>query len=98
MKFVISFITLASMATTTIGAPIQIFYEKEPERAQIVKDIFSNDYQIPEDLIALIKVVKCDDLVEKGKLDLCLNNNGDLLVVSVDRGFISESLKIFRAP
>ncbi len=97
MKFVISFILLGAMAEA-YAAPIQVFYEEEPTRAQMVKDIFTGVYQIPEDLIDLKKTANCDVLKEKGKLDLCLNNNGDLLVVSVDRGFISESLKIFQAP
>ncbi len=98
MKFIINFIALAGISANVMAAPIQVFYEEEPSRAQIVKDIFTEGYQIPEDLIVLKKVAKCDELDERGKLDLCLNNNGDLLIVSVDRGFISESLKIFQAP
>jgi DNA/RNA endonuclease YhcR with UshA esterase domain len=98
MKFVIKFFTLACLSTHALAGPIQVFYEDEPSRAQMVKDIFTQSYQIPEDLIVLMEVKKCTDLMAKGKLDLCLNNNGDLLVVSVDRGFISESLKIFQAP
>jgi len=97
MKFVISFIWLCSVVSA-FAAPIQVFYEEEPSRAQMVKDIFTGVYHIPEDLIDLKKIANCDVLKEKGKLDLCLNNNGDLLVVSVDRGFVSESLKIFQAP
>lgn len=98
MKFVISFIAMVFTAVNAMAAPIQIFYEQEPVRAEWVKDIFVETYQIPEDLIALKAVGNCDELRERGKLDLCLNNNGDLLIVSVDRGFISESLKIFQAP
>jgi hypothetical protein len=98
MKFVISFIALACFAYSAMAAPIHVFYEEEPSRAQIVKGIFIESYQIPEDLIDLKRITNCDELNEKGKLDLCLNNNGDLLIVSVDRGFISESLKIFQAP
>ena len=98
MKFVINFFALAGLSTHALAIPIHVFYEEEPTRAQMVKDIFTQSYQIPEDLIVLKEVKKCTDLEVKGKLDLCLNNNGDLLVVSVDRGFISESLKIFQAP
>lgn len=100
MKSVINFLAIALVfaAANAMAAPIQIFYEQDPMNAQTVKEIFVEGYQIPEDLIALIKIPKCDVLDEKGKLDLCLNNNGDLLIVSVDRGFISESLKIFQAP
>ncbi len=94
MKYVISFfITMNVMAS-----PIHVYHEMELTRAQSVKDIFTSEYQVPDDLIALKEVPACDELKVKGKLDLCLKKNGDLLVVSVDRGFINESLKIFRAP
>jgi hypothetical protein len=98
MKFVISFIALVTIASNAMATPIKVFYEEEPSRAQIVKDIFIGTYQIPEDLISLGEVTNCDELDERGKLDLCLKKNGDLLIVSVDRSFVSESLKIFQAP
>ena len=94
MKFVISFFICLSAH----ASPIQVFYEEESYRAQTVKDIFTGTYQIPEELIAMKSVVNCDELRMRGKLDLCLKNNGDLIVVSVDKSFVSESLKIFHAP
>lgn len=96
MKFVTSlalFLTLPVLAS-----PIRIFHEKEDGRARIVKEIFLQQYFIPEELIAMKEISDCEGLKGQGKLDLCLKNNGDLLVVSVDRGFIYESLKIFQAP
>ena len=102
MKFIINLIAPAIVLIlameTCEAAPIQIFYEHDSLNAQEVKTIFTAKYHIPEDLIALRPVGKCDGLNVRGKLDVCLNNNGDLIVVSVDRGFISESLKIFQAP
>lgn len=80
------------------AAPIRIFHEGNIEKAHTVKNIFSQNYQIPEELIVLKLVSNCGDLKGKGKLDVCLNNNGDLIIVSVDRGFVNESLKIFWAP
>jgi hypothetical protein len=97
MKFVISLL-LILLATPSWADPIHIYYENRPSRALLVKNIFMDTYQIPESLIDLREVKKCQELNGGGKLDLCLNNNGDLLVVSVDRRFISESLKIFQAP
>jgi len=96
MKFVTS---LALLLTFNASAsPIKIYYEEDSTRAGWVKDIFKETYSIPEDLISLSKVTNCGVLKGRGKLDLCLKNNGDLLVVSVDRGFVNDSLKIFKAP
>ena len=62
------------------------------------KDILMTDYLIPEELITFKITRNCEELKGVGKLDLCLKNNGDLLMVSVDREFINESLKVFQAP
>ncbi len=94
MKYAISFF----LTMNVFAAPIQVFYEEEPSRAHIVRDILLNQYSIPEDLIAIKEIGVCENLKERGKFDLCLKNNGDLIVVSVDRGFVNESLKIFQAP
>ncbi|MFL5784872.1 MAG: hypothetical protein ACJ76H_09705 [Bacteriovoracaceae bacterium] len=96
MKFAISFLCLLTFAAE--ASPIRIFHEKKEEHAQVVREIFLQQYSIPEELIAMTEVQNCEELKGRGKLDLCLKNNGDLLVVSVDRGFINESLKIFQAP
>ena len=96
MKFVISFLCLLTFAAE--ASPIRIFHEKKEEHAQAVREIFLRDYSIPEELIAMAEVTSCEEVRVRGKLDLCLKNNGDLLVVSADRGFINESLKIFQAP
>ena len=97
MKFAISLLLVLS-SLSALGSPIQIYYESDPLKAEEVKNIFTNSYKIPDELIELSETMKCDELRGRGKLNLCINNNGDLIVVSVDRGFISESLKIFRAP
>lgn len=94
MKFVISFI----FCLNAWAAPIQVYHEDAADEARVVKQIFIGNYQIPEELIALQITKNCEDLKGGGKLDLCLKNNGDLLVVSVDKSFVSESLKIFQAP
>lgn len=94
MKYVISlFLSLSLHAS-----PIYLFHEDNLADAQIYKEIMIRDYYIPEELISLMKSQNCEDQKSVGKLDLCLKNNGDLYVVSVDRGFINESLKIFQAP
>jgi len=94
MKYVISFLFCVSV----YGAPIQIFHESSAERAEMVKQIFMGQYKIPEDLIEKKETARCEEIKRLEKLSLCLKNNGDLLVVSVDKRFVSESLKIFYAP
>lgn len=94
MKFVISLFISFSVA----ASPIHLFHEGQREDANIYRDILVNEYQIPEELIQIRKTMKCESVKALGKLDLCLKNNGDLYMVSVDREFINESLKVFQAP
>jgi hypothetical protein len=96
MKFIIS-LSLLFLSLRMNANPIHVFHESKPDEAVIVRDIFRDQYAIPEDLIGLESVMNCEGLKKKGKLDLCLKNNGDLIVVSVDKNFISESLKVFWA-
>jgi hypothetical protein len=94
MKFFVSMlISLNAFAT-----PIQIFHENNSLEANMFKDIMMLDYGIPEDLIIIKRANTCEDTKEEGKLGICIKNNGDLLLVSVDRGFVEESLKVFQAP
>lgn len=94
MKFVISFI----FTSNVVAAPITIYHEMTAKKALVVQEIFMSNYKIPHELISIRNIEKCSDIKNSGKIDLCLKNNGDLLVVSVDRRFINESLKIFQAP
>ena len=94
MKFVISFLFCVS----AYASPIQVYFEADSIEAKMLKDILMTDYQIPEELISMKKIKECEGIKTNGKLELCLKNNGDLLVVSVDRHFINESLKVFQAP
>jgi hypothetical protein len=96
MKSVISLLLLFPLSVS--ASPIHLFYEGDVADAKMYQDILIKDYQIPEDLILMRKTSQCEGLRSKGKLDLCLKNNGDLLMVSVDREFINESLKVFQAP
>jgi hypothetical protein len=94
MKFFTSLILSTSLLQ---AAPIQIYFEENSMDAIMIKSILIADYSIPEDLIELSEAGECGRVKQKGKLSLCLKNNGDLLVVSVDRNFINESLSVFRA-
>jgi hypothetical protein len=94
MKFAISLL----FSFTTIASPINLYYEDKEQDAEIYKNIMVKNHNIPEDLIELKKESRCEEIKKRGKLDLCLKNNGDLYVVSVDRQFLDESLKVFQAP
>lgn len=94
MKFVISLL----FSMNAYASPIHVFYEGQDEDARIYREILVKEYMIPEDLIKVRSTKTCEGMKPEGKLDLCLKNNGDLYMVSVDREFINESLKVFRAP
>lgn len=94
MKFVISFL----FSISAFASPINVFHEGDNQEAIMYRDILVADFKIPEDLIVIKPIKKCEALKGEGKLDFCLKNNGDLLMVSVDRDFINESLKVFQAP
>ena len=96
MKFAIS-LWFLFFSQGNWASPIRVFHEGKPDEAGIVRDIFKDQYAIPEDLIDLRRVMSCEGLKKRGKLDLCLKNNGDLIVVSVDKNFVNESLKVFWA-
>lgn len=94
MKFLISLLFCQSAT----AALVNVFHENRDKEASIYREILNRDYMIPEDLMSTKAVKNCENLKAEGKLDLCLKNNGDLLLVSVDRTFLDESLKVFRAP
>ena len=93
MKYVISFLFCTSLQAATIN----LFHEGNSIEANMLRDILISDYKIPDELIGVKQTELCEDLQKKGKLNLCLKNNGDLIVVSVDRRFVNESLKAFQA-
>jgi hypothetical protein len=97
MKFIIS-LALILISLEVKAEPIKIFYENEADKAEIVRSIFVHNYHIPSELFTLSKTIDCSKTSGNKKLDLCLKDNGDLVVVSVDRRFISDTLKIFQAP
>jgi hypothetical protein len=96
MKFVISLFILLPLKVS--ASPIHVYHEAISDEAGRYRDLLTSEYKIPEDLILMKTIKTCEGLKGEGKLDLCLKNNGDLLVVSVDRSFVNESLKVFRAP
>jgi hypothetical protein len=97
MRFAISLVALF-ISIDLRADPIHIYYETDSNFAHEIKDIFTREYSLPEEIITLKKINFCKEIREKSKLDICLNENGDLQVVSVDQRFISESLKVFKAP
>jgi hypothetical protein len=94
MKFAISFF----FSISAFATPINVLHENIEEDANIYKTILEKDYSVPSELIQIKQTRNCEEVKKKGKLDMCLKNNGDLVVVSVDREFINDSLKVFQAP
>jgi hypothetical protein len=93
------FISLLLVSLNAGAVPIRLFHERNQAKEVIhIKNVLTRQYQVPEELIVIRKTDECSSLRKGGRFDLCLNNNGDLLIVSVDRRFIEESLKIFQAP
>jgi hypothetical protein len=95
MKSVISLFFMVSYA---FASPINLYYESDPDEAEIYKAAMIRIHMIPEELIELKKASQCEGIKKKGKFDLCLKKNGDLFEVSIDRHFIEESLKVFQSP
>ncbi len=95
MKLLISLLLLSHKL---YSAPINLLFENRSSEAQIYRSILMREYSIPEELIGMKRIHSCEETKGSGKLDLCLKKNGDLIVVSVDHEFISESLKVFQAP
>jgi hypothetical protein len=94
MKFFISMF----ICTSVLASPIVIFHESNEEDALIYRDLLKRNYYVPDELMTIQIVRSCEKAKGLGKLDLCLKNNGDLLLVSVDVKFVNESIKVFKAP
>lgn len=94
MKFVISLL----FTTSAMASPIRLYYEGKDRYAFKLKQTLVETYFIPDELVGLNAVENCSRITERGRMDLCLKNNGDLLVVSIDHEFVTESLRIFRTP
>ena len=97
MKYAISCYCFL-LITSLKADPIFIYYESDSQYANEIKNIMTDQYSIPDDMMTLRQVRLCKEIKGKSKLDMCINENGDLNVVSVDQRFISESLKVFKAP
>lgn len=93
MKFFIS----SLICLNCWASPINIFHEDSIKEANALKVILTSDYSVPDELIGVNKIDICEKAKPIGQLDMCLKNNGDLYLVSVNREFIDESLKVFRA-
>jgi len=91
MKFIISlFLVFNAQA-----APINIYFEKDMLFAQKIIEKLTNDYYVPDNLMAKKKINSCKSIDQKSKLDLCIDADGELYVLNVDKEFINKSLSIF---
>lgn len=67
------------------------------ERAKIVEKILTATYQIPVELIRIRKVEACsDNTIQNAIAHLCINEKGELILLSFNKDMIENSLSIFR--
>jgi hypothetical protein len=99
VKLGISIFLFLSTPVLSAMTPVQLYFEEGQRlEAIIYRDLLIQDYAVPEELITLTEVMKCETMSAKTEFELCIKSNGDLKVVSVDKKFIQESLSIFKAP
>ena len=97
MKFIISlclFSTLSAFAQSDI---IRISFEAENrELALRVKEQMEGEFFIPQEFVRMVEVREpCEKKRDNIQWHLCINKNGNLKEVSVDRTFKNETLKVF---
>ena len=95
MKFIFNLLLLFCFSAK--ANVINIYHEKNLNKAKIVKKIFFTKYSIPENLI-LITESNCDNLVDKRFLNLCITKKGKLITLPSHISFLKKSLKAFQSP
>ncbi len=97
MKFIISLFTLAALSSNAKADIIRISFESgNREIAQRVQEQMEKDFFIPKEFVRMVETSgACKKSRENIQWHLCINTNGNLNEVSVDRTFKNETLKVF---
>ena len=96
MKFIINiFLLFFSLKSFAL---IRIEYTQDKQHnANLVKNILMEKYLVPEGLIDLKPVNTCLDHTNLDLiLDTCINEKGELLILSYNEVMLKKSFKIFK--
>ena len=97
MKFTISFLLFLAYPHVAKADIIRISFEgSNRDLAQKVQEQMEREFYIPKDFVRMLeKRGPCERSRENVQWHLCINKNGNLEEVSVDRTFKNETLKVF---
>lgn len=97
MKLSISLFLLLLQSPNVRADIIRISFDAQNrELAQRVQEQMEREFFIPKDFVSMQERMEpCEKSRESLQWHLCINKNGDLMEVSVDRTFKNETLKVF---
>jgi hypothetical protein len=77
------------------AAPINFYFTSGPKISLKLKSLLIERYDIPANLIEIIRVKKCKSRNE-GLIEICTQESGETIILSADKDFITKSLPIFK--
>lgn len=97
MKFIISFLLFLASPPRAFADIIRISFEStNRDLALKVQEQMEREFFIPKEFVTMLeKRGPCEKSRENVQWHLCINKNGNLKEVSVDRTFKNETLKVF---
>lgn len=97
MKFIISLCLFNALSAFAQSDIIRIsFGEANRKLAQKVQKQMEEEFFIPQEFVRMVEMDgPCEKRRESIQWHLCINTNGDLKEVSVDRTFKNQTLKVF---
>ena len=97
MKFIISLCLLNSLSVFAQSDIIRISFEaSNRELALKVQEQMEREFFIPREFVRMVESSEpCEKRRESSQWHLCINTDGNLNEVSVDRTFKNETLKVF---
>jgi hypothetical protein len=76
---------------------IRIFYHHNTDEAVYVKNLFLQKYKIPEKLVTLEYQENACEILDKNQvLDICIDDLGEMKVLTYNKEIIRKSFAIFR--
>ncbi len=95
MKYFKHLLLLIFFLPQAYASKVQIYFELEQKQmANIVRTIFQDKYNIPKELIEVKKTTNCR-LKDERYLEVCVQRNKELIILSKDIERVKRPLKIF---